>query len=66
MDNVSEFKKHLLTVSTHHRKYIKTFITNPRYLPRNGRIQEQDERNGFVGMPLSAPSWMVSNLHIKK
>ena len=32
------------------------------YSPRNGRIHEQDERNGFVGMPLSTPIWILSNL----
>ena len=32
------------------------------YSPRNGRIHEHDERNGFVGMPLSTPICILSNL----
>ena len=36
------------------------------YLPRNGRIHEQDERKSLVGIPLSGPNWMFSNLQNNK
>ena len=50
--------------NNHRKTNDNTSLKSNGYLPRNGIIHEHDERNGFVGTPLSAPIWILSNLQI--